>query len=88
MPEKMVGIVKETYRKAIVRVRSTTGMEESFEVKIGFHWVTSQSSLLFNVVIDVLTKFMKNIPPWCVLWASNVILVAKSKRTLQMKLEQ
>ncbi|KAK4322649.1 hypothetical protein Pmani_006626 [Petrolisthes manimaculis] len=56
-------------------------------VQIGLHQGSALSSFLFNVVFDVLTEAVRENPPWCVLYADDVILLAKNKRALQRKFE-
>ncbi|KAK4312024.1 hypothetical protein Pmani_016517 [Petrolisthes manimaculis] len=41
----------------------------------------------YKQLFDVLTEAVRENPPWCVLYADDVILLAKSKRALQRKLE-
>ncbi|KAK4324260.1 hypothetical protein Pmani_005100 [Petrolisthes manimaculis] len=56
-------------------------------VQVGLHQGSALSPFLFNVVFDVLTEAVREKPPWCFLYADDVILLAKSKKALQRKLE-
>ena len=88
MPEKYVKIIQETYMDVTTRVRSTVGLTDSFKVQVGLHQGWSLSPLLFNIVFDVLTEVVRENPPWCVLYADDVVILAKSKNALQAKLER
>jgi hypothetical protein len=86
--EKYVWLIHDCYRKATTRVRSTVGMTESFEVKIGLHQGMALSPLLFNLVFDVVTEGLRENPPWCLLYADEIILIAQSRIELERKLEK
>ncbi|XP_063588688.1 uncharacterized protein LOC134765822 [Penaeus indicus] len=59
--EKYVRMIQERYNDVTTRVRSTVGMTEHFEVKVGLH---QGSPLLFNIVFDVITENVREEPPW------------------------
>lgn len=39
-------------------------------------------------MFDVLTEVVRENPPWCVLYADDVVILAKSKNALQAKVER
>ena len=88
IPEKYVRIIMETYRNVTTKVRSTVGTTNSFQVKVGLHQGSALSPFLFNIVIDVLTEAIRKEPPWCVLYADDIILVAESREELQRILDR
>ncbi|XP_037774885.1 uncharacterized protein LOC119571838 [Penaeus monodon] len=70
------------------RVSSTVGMTEHFKVKVGLHQGSALSPLLFNIVFDVITDNVREEPPWCVLYADDIVLVTESRRVPERKLEE
>lgn len=88
VPEKYVRIVQECYRNVTTRVRSTVGTTDSFQVKVGLHQGSALSPLLFNIVFDVITENVREEPPWCVLYADDIVLVTERRGQLERKLEE
>ena len=82
---KMIG---ETYRTVTTSVSSTVGMTNSFQVKVRLHQGSTLSPFLFNIVMDVLTEDVREEPPWCLLYADDIVLVAESREALERKLER
>ncbi len=55
-------------------------MTDSFQVKEGPHQgFLFISPLLFNTVIDVITRDVTEGPPWCLFYADDEVLVAENK---------
>ena len=86
--EKYVKMIGETYRNVTTSVRSTVGMTNSFQVKVGLHQGSTLSPFLFNIIMDVLTEDVREEPPWCLLYADDIVLVAESREALERKLER
>lgn len=82
-----IKIVKEIYREAETKVRSTMDVTDSFEVKVGLHQYSALSPVFFNVVSDMMIKTVRENPPWYVMHADDVILLVRRKTILQKKLE-
>ena len=56
MDEWIVRLVQEMYSNARSRVRVGEGYSEEFEVKVGVHQGSVLSSLLFIIVLEVLSR--------------------------------
>jgi hypothetical protein len=72
------------YDNVSTRVRS---LAASFEVKVGVHQGSALSPLLFNIVMDYLTRDIQALLPWCVLYAEDIVLIDKCAEQLQCTLE-
>ncbi|XP_065319053.1 uncharacterized protein LOC135927041 [Gordionus sp. m RMFG-2023] len=61
------------------------GDSESFEMKVGLHQGSVLSSLLFILVMDVVTREMREGLPWELLYADDLVLMANSEEELRDK---
>ena len=86
--EKYVRVIKECYRDVTTSVRSTVGKTDDFKVRVGLHQGSALSPLLFNIVFDVITENVREEPPWCLIYADDVVVVAESKVEVERKLEE
>ncbi|XP_037790195.1 uncharacterized protein LOC119585598 [Penaeus monodon] len=66
-------MIQECYKD--VRVKSTVGMTEHFEVKVGLHQGSALSPLLFTIVFDIITgnKFILCNTNWDISNSSNIL---------------
>ena len=87
VPEKYIRLIKEMYRDVKATVRSSVGETDSLEVKVGLHQGSTLSPFLFNVVMEVMTENVREIAPWSMMYADDVVLCAESKEGLEQKLE-
>ena len=74
VPEKYVRIIQECYKDVTTSVRCAIGTTEGFSVKVGLHQGSALSPFLFNIVFDAITENIRGDPPWCVLYADDIIL--------------
>ncbi|XP_047469128.1 uncharacterized protein LOC125025196 [Penaeus chinensis] len=80
-------MIQETYKNVTTKARYTVRMTDGFEVKVGLHQGSALSPRLFNMVMDVMTEEVREEPPWCILYADIIVLVAEMKHELQRKME-
>ncbi|MBJ3201398.1 hypothetical protein JGB54_23260, partial [Salmonella enterica subsp. enterica serovar Agona] len=85
--EWIVRAVMAMYANAQTVVRTTYGNSESFDVKVGLHQGSVLSPLLFVIVMDVITKEVREGLPWEVLYADDLVLVAESEEKLKVSAE-
>ena len=69
-------------------VRTPSGDTDAFEVNVGVHQGSALSSLLFILVMEVLTDHIDDKEPWAMLFADDLVLIAKTKDELENRLEQ
>lgn len=64
------------------------GLTDCFVVKVGLHQGSALSPILFIVVMDLMTEDVREEPPWCILYADDIVLVAETRQDLQRKMER
>ena len=74
MPEKYVRTVQDMYEGARTRVKSSVGLTDKIPVGVGLHQGTSLSPYLFAMILDVLACGIKDLSPWCMLYADDFVL--------------
>ena len=67
-------------------MRNTVKVRDSFGEQVGSHHRSVLSHLLFNVVLDVMAETVRENPLCFLLYANDVIKLAKRERALQAKL--
>ncbi|XP_064090679.1 uncharacterized protein LOC135204394 [Macrobrachium nipponense] len=61
--EKHIRIIQEMYRNVYTRVRSSVGETDGFEIRDGLHKGSALSPFIFNIVMDVMTRDVKEAVP-------------------------
>ena len=87
VPEKYVRIVQDMYEGARTQIRSSVGETEWIQVKVGLHQGSSLSPYLFDLIMDVLARGVKEQAPWCMLFADDIALCSTSKEEVERKAE-
>uniref|UniRef100_A0A8D9DMA0 Reverse transcriptase domain-containing protein n=1 Tax=Cacopsylla melanoneura TaxID=428564 RepID=A0A8D9DMA0_9HEMI len=85
--EKYVRLVKEMYKDVKTEIRSSVGMTEGFEVRVGLHQGSVISPYLFDMVMDVMTDEIRGEAPWTMLFADDIVLCEFTAEALELKLE-
>ncbi|MEL7196585.1 MAG: reverse transcriptase family protein, partial [Bacteroidota bacterium] len=88
VPEKYVRIIQEMYKNVYTKVRSSVGETGGFEVEVGLHQGSALSPFLFNIVMDVMTRDVREPVPWCILYADDIALCAETREDLEEKVER
>ena len=86
MDEWLVRTVMTMYEGAKTLIRSESGDSESFEVKVGLHQGSILSPLLFVVVMEIVTRGFRVGLPWELLYADDLVLMAKNIGELRDKI--
>ena len=71
MPEKYVVIVQDMYEGARTLVKSSVGITNIIPVGVRLHQGSSLSPYLFAMLMDVLARGIKDLSPWCMLYADR-----------------
>ena len=88
VPEKYVTIVQNMYEGARTRVKSNVGLTDMIPVGVGLHQGSSLSPYLFAMIMDVLARGIKDISPWCMLYADDIVLCGTRSDVVEKKLEE
>ena len=63
VPEKYVRLVKDTYEDARTQVKTSIGLTGKITVRVGLHQGSSLSPYLFDMILDVMVRGIKEQPP-------------------------
>ena len=74
------------FEGATAQVNSSVGMSEGFPVRVGLHQGSALSPYLFDLIIDVVSEEVRGEPPWCMLFADDIVLVGKTREELSEEL--
>ena len=64
VPERMVEAIMALYVETRTRVKTVAGVSKDFDIGAGVHRGSILSSLLFIVMMDEVTKEVRNGVPW------------------------
>lgn len=87
VPEKYIRLVMDMYKGARTRVRSSAGFTRWLSVRVGLHQGSSLSPYLFDIIMDVLAEGVKERPPWCMLFADDIVLCCTTREEVERRLE-
>ena len=88
VPDKYLMIVQDMYEGARTRVKSNVGLTDMIPVGVGLHQGSSLSPYLFAMIMDVLARGIKDISPWCMLYADDIVLCGTRSEVVEKKLEE
>ena len=81
MHEKYVSIVQDMYEGARTRIKSSVRLTDKIPVSVGLHQRSSLNPYLFAMIMDVLLAGeIKDLSPWCMLYADDICVVWHQKR--------
>ncbi|GFR71398.1 RNA-directed DNA polymerase (Reverse transcriptase) domain containing protein [Elysia marginata] len=85
VPEKLIRLVKATYKKATTVVRTAHGKTGQFEIEVGLHQGSDLSPFLFTIVLDTISEECRNGLPWELLFADDLAIIDDSEEELQRR---
>ena len=88
VPEKYVRLVKDTYEDARTQVNTSIGVTDKITVRVGLHQGSSLSPYLFDMLLDVMVRGTKEQPPWCMVFADDIVLCSTRREHVERKLEE
>ena len=81
-------ICNDMYEGARTRVKSSVGITDVIPVGVGLHQGSSLSPYLFAMIMDVLARRIKDLSPWCMLYADDIVLCGTRSEVVEKKLEE
>ena len=75
------------YEGVTTNVRTPGGVTKGFPIRIGLYQGSILSPYLFNLVVDFLTKPIKEEIPKCMLFADDIVLLAEFREEINYKLK-
>ena len=79
VPERMVEAIMALYVETRTRVKTMPGVSKDFDIGVSVHVGSILSPLLFIVVMDEVTKKVRNRVPWELGYADDLVLTAESE---------
>ena len=87
-PEKYVSLIQDMYEGATTKVKSSVGLTRSIQVRVGLHQGSALSPYLFDLVMDVISQEIRDMSPWCMLFADDIMICSTERELVEGKLEQ
>ena len=88
VPEKYVRLVKDTYEDARTQVKISIGLPGKITVTVGLHQGSSLRPYMFDMILDVMGRGIKEQPPWCMLFADDIVMCSTRRDHVERKLEE
>ena len=85
--KRYIEMIQDMYSGAMTTVRTIVGETNDFLIIVGLHLGYALSPYLFALIMDELTRHMKDEVPWCMLFADDIVLIAETKVEVNVKLE-
>ena len=76
------------YEGVRTQVKSSVGLTDKIPVCVGLHQGSSLIPYLFAMVMDVSAFRIKDLSPWCMLYADDIVLCGTRKEEVEKKLEE
>ena len=87
VPEKYVRLVEDTYEDTRTPVKTSIGVTANITVRVGLHQGSSLSPYLFDMIMDVMGRAIEEQPPWCMLFADDIVPYSTRREHVEWKLE-
>ena len=88
VPEMYVRLVMNMYENCSTMVRCEVGDCESFKVQVGLHQGSALSPFLFTLLLEVLTRDLRQEVPWSMLYADDGFLCGTDDKELNREAEE
>ena len=86
-PEAYINIILDMYAGCKTSVMTSAGRTKETEIEVGLHQGSALSSLLFVIIVDVITKEIDDGTPRAMLFADDLVLCDPDREMLELKQE-
>ena len=86
--KKYVRLVKDTYEEARTEAKTSIGLTGKTTVRVGLHQGSSLSLYLFDIILDMMGRSTEEQPPWCMLFADDIVLCSTRIYHVERELEE
>ena len=80
VPERLITLIMSLYSNSSSQVRIAGVLSDRFPVSVGVHQGTVLSPILFNIVMEEVTKECGVGDPWEMLYADDLVITAETKQ--------
>ena len=77
-----------THENTRIQVKTSIGVTGKITVRVGLHQGSSLSPYLFDMILDVMRRGIKEQPPWCMVFADDIVLCSTRREHVERKLEE
>ena len=82
----MCKVVQDMYEGVRTQVKSSVGLTKKIPVSVGLHQGSSLIPYLFAIIMDLGACRIKDLSPWCVLYADDIVLCGTRREEMEKKL--
>ncbi|GJV97159.1 retrovirus-related pol polyprotein LINE-1 [Tanacetum coccineum] len=77
-PRRYLKVIQDMYEGVKTRVRTTVGNIDFFPMEVGLHQGSAISPYPFTLILDEISRGIKENIPWCMIFANDIMLIAES----------
>ena len=88
VPEAYINIIRDIYAGCNTGVMTSAGKTKGIHTEVGLHQSPALSSLLFVIIIDVITEEIEEGTPWAMLFADDLALCDPDREMMELRLER
>ena len=88
VPEMSVRMIQDMDEGAITQLKCSVVLTDKIPVSVGLHQISSLIPYLFPIIMDVSACRIKDLSPWCMLYADDIVLCDTRREEVENKLEE
>nr|XP_033515447.1 secreted RxLR effector protein 78-like [Nicotiana tomentosiformis] len=82
-----IRVIKDMHEGVKTWVRIAGGDSDHFPVEMGLHQRSALSPFLFDLALEVLTRYIQGEVTWCILFADDIVLIDEMNYGVNARLE-